>query len=123
VHELSIADAVVRIATSHAAGRRVTRVELRVGELRQVVRSSLEFSFDLVARDTPVEGAELAVEAVPASGRCRACGRETALPGFPLRCSLCGEMDVEVLRGEELLVDSLEFDDALVRSGGMPYGG
>jgi hydrogenase nickel incorporation protein HypA/HybF len=123
VHELAIADSVVRIASAHARGRRVARVELKVGRLRQVVPSALRFSFALVAEGTELEGAELAIEDVPAGGRCRACGFDGPLPELPLRCRACGSFDVEVLRGEELLVDALEVeDDVLISSGGMGHG-
>jgi hydrogenase nickel incorporation protein HypA/HybF len=117
MHELSIAESVVRIASEHAAGRRVVKVELRVGHLRQVVPSALSFAFELVARGTPVEGAALEIEEVPAAGVCRACEAETPLPRFPLSCRRCGGLDVEVTRGEELLVDSLELEDQLTTSG------
>ncbi len=124
MHELSIADAIVRIATQHASGRRITKVEVKVGHLRQVVPSALELAFELVADGTPVESAELVLEVVPAQGRCRDCGSETTLPGFPLACSACASLDVEVLSGEELTVDSLEIEEehALATSGGVTHG-
>ena len=112
MHELSIAQAVIEIVERHASGRRVTAVDLRVGHLRQVVPSALEFAFELVAQGTPAEGAELRMQEVPAAGRCRSCGEETPLPDFPLTCRLCGGLDVEVVRGEELLVDELELEEA-----------
>ena len=59
MHELAIADSIVRIACAHAGGRKVAKVELKVGHLRQVVPSALEFSFALVAEGTELEGAEL----------------------------------------------------------------
>jgi hydrogenase nickel incorporation protein HypA/HybF len=111
MHELSIADAVVRIVRAHAEGRRVTIVELKVGHLRQVVPSSLAFAFGLVAEGTEVEGAELRQEVVAAAGRCRACGAVSELPGLPLSCSACGGFELDVLRGEELLVDALELEE------------
>jgi len=121
VHELSIAEAVVGIACEHASGRRVTAVELRVGHLRQVVPSALEFAFELVAQGTPAEGAELRMEEVPAAGDCRSCGAETPLPEFPLVCRQCGGFDVEVTRGEELLVESLELEEEeALRNGPSP---
>jgi hydrogenase nickel incorporation protein HypA/HybF len=95
----------------------VTKVAVRVGHLRQVVPSALEFSFGLVAQGTCVEGADLELEDVPAAGSCRACGRYTDLPGFPLACRRCGGLEVDVTQGEELLVDSLELDDELATSG------
>ncbi len=111
MHELSIAESVVRVASRHAAGRPVSKVTVKVGHLRQVVPSALEFSFELVAEGTEVAGAELELEEVPAAGICRDCGTESELPGFPLMCRMCGGLDMEVTRGEELLVDSLEIEE------------
>jgi hydrogenase nickel incorporation protein HypA/HybF len=118
MHELSIAESVVEIAVRHAQGRRVEKVELKVGYLRQVVPSALEFAFELVSQGTSVEGAELELEEVPAAGICRSCGERTPLPGFPLACRACGGFDVEVTQGEELLVDSLDLEEAVTTSGG-----
>jgi hydrogenase nickel incorporation protein HypA/HybF len=111
LHELSIADSVVQIAGRHANGRRVTKVYLKVGHLRQVVPSALAFSFELVAQGTPVEGAELALEEVPATGKCRKCGAESQLESFPLQCAKCEDYDLEILEGEELYVESLEMEE------------
>jgi hydrogenase nickel incorporation protein HypA/HybF len=122
VHELAIADSIVRIACAHASGRRVTKVELKVGHLRQVVPSALEFSFGIVAEGTEVEGAELAIEVVPVAGRCRACGAEGEIPGLPLQCGTCGSFDVELHQGDELLVDCLEVEDTVTVNGGMGSG-
>jgi hydrogenase nickel incorporation protein HypA/HybF len=114
MHELSIAEAVVGIASRHAEGRRVSKVELRVGHLRQVVPSALEFAFQLLTNGTPLEGAELVIEDVPVRGQCSACGEETLMWAFPLQCARCGGLDVELEAGEELLVDALELDEELV---------
>jgi hydrogenase nickel incorporation protein HypA/HybF len=117
MHELSIAQAVIDIAAAHARGRRVNAIEVRVGHLRAVVPAALEFAFALAAEGTPVEGARLEIEHVPAAGRCRRCGGETELDGWPLACGACGGLDVEVIRGEELLVASLECEDEMAVSG------
>ena len=112
MHELSIAESVIRIASRRANGRRVMKVQMRVGHLRQVVPSALTFGFGLLAEGTSVEGAELEVEQVPAEGRCRGCGVESRLDGFPLQCEGCGSFDLDILKGEELMVDSLELEEA-----------
>jgi hydrogenase nickel incorporation protein HypA/HybF len=112
MHELSIADAIVRIACAHAGGSRIESVEVKVGHLRQVVPDALEFAFALVAEGTEAAGAELILEEVPAAGVCRICGSESELPGFPLACEACGSLDVELIRGEELLVDALTMEGA-----------
>jgi hydrogenase nickel incorporation protein HypA/HybF len=111
LHELSIAESIVGIAERHAAGRRVTKVQIKVGHLRQVVPSALAFSFELVAEGTPVEGADLELEEIPAVGLCRGCEAESRLVNFPFQCQTCGGFELEVLRGEELLVESLELEE------------
>ncbi len=112
MHELAIAGSIVEISNRHANGRRVTKVYLKVGHLRQVVPSALAFSFELVAQGTPVEGAELEMEEVPAAGSCRGCGAESQLKEFPLHCTACGGYDLRILKGEELFVESLEMEEA-----------
>jgi hydrogenase nickel incorporation protein HypA/HybF len=122
VHELSIAEAVVAIVERHAAGRTVRRVELRVGYLRQVVPDALTFAFELITEGTRLEGAELVIEEVPARARCRGCAAETEMEWFPLACGQCGGLDVELVAGEELLVDALELDDDVLTTEGMAHG-
>ena len=121
MHELSIAEGVVEVALRHARGRPVAAVDLTVGHLRQVVPSALEFAFELVAEGTPLEDAELRMEEIPAAGRCRSCGMDTPLPELPLCCRRCGSGDVEIVQGEELLVEALELreEEILARSGGF----
>ena len=108
MHELPIAQEIVNIASRHAAGRAVRTVELRVGHLRQVVPSALSFSFELVAVGTCVEGAGLELRLVSAAGRCRQCGGTGVLSVFPLRCEFCAGFDLEIVAGDELIVESIE---------------
>ena len=109
MHELSLASAVIATVERHAAGRRVTAVNLKVGYLRQVVPTSLEFYFEHVARGTVVEGARLEQEAIPARLRC-GCGHEWELDGIDFRCSACGAADAVVVSGEEFLVESIDVE-------------
>jgi hydrogenase nickel incorporation protein HypA/HybF len=118
VHELSLADAIVEVAREHARGRRVTTVEVKIGQLRQVVPDALEFAFDLVAEGTNVEGAALQVEHVPARLACADCEAETVVAAFPLVCGRCGSLDVSVVGGDELRVESLELEDEPIAVGG-----
>jgi hydrogenase nickel incorporation protein HypA/HybF len=122
MHELSIAEAIVDVATRHAAGRRVVKVEVRVGHLRQVVPDSLDFAFGLLTQGTALDGAELAITHVRAAGRCRDCGAESVMEDFPLCCARCGGLNMDVLAGEELLVDALELEEESVTNERMGHG-
>jgi hydrogenase nickel incorporation protein HypA/HybF len=120
MHELSISSAIVNTVVKHAAERPVNAVKLRVGALRQVVPGSLAFYFEIVARGTVCEGAELELELVPALLRCPACvgewdpAPEPALDGVLIpafRCPTCGSAGAETLTGDELEVESIEVSE------------
>jgi hydrogenase nickel incorporation protein HypA/HybF len=110
VHELSIAQAIVAIAETHADGRRVTSVEVRIGRLRAVVPAALSFSWELATEATAIEGAELEIVDVPLRVACRDCAAESQVDDFPLACPGCGSIAVGVVAGEELQVTSLELE-------------
>jgi hydrogenase nickel incorporation protein HypA/HybF len=134
MHELSISQAIVDTALRHAGGRKVTVVDVRIGRLRQVVPDSLAFYFEIVARDTDVEGADLRLEHVASQLRCPACwcewdpapppvaahgGPLGGLPAIPaFRCPTCGEPG-EVLTGGELEVESIEVSEAEPATGAV----
>lgn len=111
MHELSIADALLAIVTEHSAGRRVRRVDVEVGHLRQVVPSALSFAFELLAAGTSAEGAELVLHEIPLRTRCGACGAETHHQRFPLVCGRCAGTELQIVGGEELRVESIEVSD------------
>jgi hydrogenase nickel incorporation protein HypA/HybF len=111
MHELSIADAVLAIVVQHATGRRVTRIDVEVGHLRQVVPGSLAFAFELLSAGTVAEGAELVLHEVPVQAGCPRCGASSRPRSFPLRCPACGSLELEIVKGNELSVESLEVTD------------
>ena len=122
MHELSLAEAIADVAVRHARGRRVTRVEVSVGALRQVVPDALEFAFGLVTQGTALDGAELVMRRVAAVGHCRACDAQSVMEVFPLQCARCGGLELDVIAGEELQVEALELDDEAVISEGTSHG-
>jgi hydrogenase nickel incorporation protein HypA/HybF len=111
MHELSVASAVLNTAVKHAEERPVSVVSLRVGRLRQVVPDSLRFYFEIVARDTVCEHAELRIAEIEARLRCEDCGHEWQLSFPAFRCPDCGAADVAVTAGEELQVDYIEVQE------------
>ena len=63
-HELSIASNIVELVAGAAAGRRVRRVTLEVGELSGVAPDAVAFCFPEVARGTDAEDANLEIREI-----------------------------------------------------------
>jgi len=111
MHELSLARSVEHIVTRAAGGRRVTVVEIVVGELRQVVPDTLRRCWDLTVETTDLAGAQLRVRSIPAVISCQECGATTRLAEVPImRCATCGSQAVRLVSGEEFLVTTIELE-------------
>ncbi|OIN81165.1 hydrogenase maturation nickel metallochaperone HypA [Mycobacterium malmoense] len=109
MHELSLCEAIAGVVKAHADGRHVDVVRVRIGALRQVVPESLSFCWTLVRDSEDMPDAELELECVGAEVRCRACDRRSEITSaWSIWCPRCDSPDVEVLRGNEFLVTSLD---------------
>jgi hydrogenase nickel incorporation protein HypA/HybF len=109
VHELSLCQAIAGAVRPYADGRHVEVVRVKIGALRQVVPDSLSFCWTLVRDYEDMPDAELELEFVGAEVRCRSCDRQSAITSqWSLLCPHCQSADVEVLRGDEFLVTSLD---------------
>ena len=104
---MAIVSSLVDCVAEAVDSQRVLRVVLEVGALTAVAPDALRFGFDVCAKGTALEGAELAIEWVSALGRCRACDGEVELQGHVGLCH-CGGTDIRVVRGNELRVREVE---------------
>ncbi len=120
MHELSICGSIADIVTRRAAGRGVKVINVRVGQLRQVVPDTLVYCWGLVSAETPLAGSRISVESVPARIRCRSCEQVTDVGAVPVfACGGCGGFDAEVVSGEEFLITSLELEAASPDGAGL----
>jgi hydrogenase nickel incorporation protein HypA/HybF len=62
VHELAITESLAELVAERTSGRRVVRVNVRVGSRSGLVPEAMRFCFDVVTAGTPIEGAELVIE-------------------------------------------------------------
>lgn len=111
VHELSLCHAIAGVVKPHAEGRHVDVVRVQVGALRQVVPESLEFCWSLVCEhlDDTMAGTALELEFVTAEVQCRGCGQRSPIESrWSVCCPECESADVEVVRGNEFLVTSVQ---------------
>jgi hydrogenase nickel incorporation protein HypA/HybF len=107
MHELGITRNIVAIVSEHAGPARVKRVALEIGKLSAILPEAIRFCFDVCARGTVVEGAELEIREIAGRGRCRTCG-ETFHLAVPFgRCS-CGSVQIQCIAGEEMKIKEME---------------
>jgi len=111
MHEMSLAEAVVRIVTDRAraaAVDRITTVRLEIGALSHVEPAALSFAFEAVAPGTPAEGAALEITRAPGRARCDSCGTTVEIDRLGAACPACGAYGLTVLSGDELRVTEME---------------
>jgi hydrogenase nickel incorporation protein HypA/HybF len=109
MHELSLCQAIAGMVKPYADGRHVDVVRVKIGALRQVVPESLSFCWTLVRDYENMPDAELELELVTTEVECRSCSRRSTITSqWCLLCPQCESADVEVLRGDEFLVTSLD---------------
>ncbi len=115
MHEMGIAMEIVKIARASIPedmqGATVQRVNLKVGQLSAIVADSLRFCFDLVVKETPLEGAELAIEEVPVTARCKDCQAEWTVSEAVFTCPACHSGTIDMLSGRELDITSIEIEE------------
>ncbi|MEA4901118.1 hydrogenase maturation nickel metallochaperone HypA [Desulfitobacterium sp.] len=113
MHEMSLMGGVfeaIEKTLSQYEVKRVLQVKLKVGELTNAVPEALQMAFEAYSKDTLCEGAELIVERVPIRGCCRKCHHEFNVNTMIFICPNCGDTGIEVIQGEELLIESMEVE-------------
>ena len=113
VHELSIMQSALNIALEQAekaGGNRIYQIRLRIGALSGVVPEALRFAFEALAPGTAADGAELAIEDVPARFWCASCAKEFQSDDMFAECPDCQTPSGELRAGREMEVASLEIE-------------
>jgi hydrogenase nickel incorporation protein HypA/HybF len=114
MHELSVAQSLLRLTLQHAeaaGGRKVTRLNLVIGQMSSMVDESVQFYWDVVAKGTAAAGARLHFERVPATFRCLHCQANFTLESqTDFVCPQCQSLDVQMTGGDEFRLESIEIE-------------
>ncbi len=112
MHEMGIAMEIIDIAKASIPedmkNAPVKRVNIRVGKLSAVVPNSLNFCFEIAAKETPLSGAELNIEEVPVKASCKSCNHEWMIDSPVFKCPECDSSAINILSGRELDIVSIE---------------
>ena len=115
MHEMGLACSIVteieRVLSDFGPDARAVSVTLQVGKLRAVVPEAMTFCFEAASMGTRAQGAVLLIEQMPVRVRCSHCDREWEAEALEFFCADC-DQPVQVLSGKELLLRTIEVDDA-----------
>lgn len=114
MHELYLAESIIHIVCDYAARdgfKKVNSIVLSHGRLSCIASKSLQFAFDVQAKDTPAQGAALIFKILPAVLHCFDCEKDSEIQAFAGACPACGGYDVGLTAGtEELKILELDVD-------------
>ncbi|MGK7944590.1 MAG: hydrogenase maturation nickel metallochaperone HypA [Microcystaceae cyanobacterium] len=110
MHELGITKNIVAIVAENAKGLPVKRVTLEIGQLSAIMPDAIRFCFDVCAKGTVLEGAQLDIQEIPGIGQCSACQHQIFLSEPYGICDRCGSIDLKIIQGEELTIKEMEVE-------------
>ena len=104
MHEVSLVQSLLnqveRLREAHG-GTTVTRIEVEIGPLSGVEPVLVREAFDLLVADSDWPAAELVIDEVPLSARCKQCDATFNIESFRFECPQCGSRAVNVTRGDQ----------------------
>jgi hydrogenase nickel incorporation protein HypA/HybF len=114
VHELAVTqnllDTVLNEAKT-ARAKKVTRVNLIIGELSGVASDSVQFYFDILKKDTTAGEATIDFKPVPAQLKCRDCQTDFHPQDEAIwLCPDCGSYSIEIIEGRDCYIESIEVE-------------
>jgi hydrogenase nickel incorporation protein HypA/HybF len=113
MHELALTEKVLKLVLAEAAAhhaKQITKIKIAIGELSGVVPGSVEFYFQLIAKETIAEHAVLEFNQVEARLFCIQCCKEFKKLARDFLCPDCGNLARLTDSGQECIVESIEVE-------------
>lgn len=113
MHELPVTQSILEIALRHAKqadAKRITDLHIVMGELATMVDDSIQFYWEIIAKDTIAENAVLRFRRVPAELQCLSCAEKYHPADGELACPKCGSIGAKIIAGEEFLLESIDVE-------------
>jgi len=109
MHELGLCSSIVEAIERRAGERSVARVRVQVGRLHHVHPEAFDQSFAVAAMGTVAEDAAAELVLLPVRARCDSCGSTWDADEMPAACEACGGVDLTLMGGDELVLESIEY--------------
>jgi hydrogenase nickel incorporation protein HypA/HybF len=115
MHEASLVLGMVPVIEKHLKdnnGDHINKVITRIGRVSGVEVETFSFAFEAIKLDYPwLKDAQLEIIEEPAIYHCHECNHEFEVDSFDFPvCEKCMSPTVELIKGEEMLLESLEIE-------------
>ena len=113
MHELTITESLLEISLRHAKNadaNKITDLYLVIGQLASVVDDSVQFYWDIIAKDTPAEGATLHFKRTPTEILCLDCSHQYKPADNNMACGKCESINIKILSGEEFFLEAINVE-------------
>ncbi|WP_257797936.1 hydrogenase maturation nickel metallochaperone HypA [Psychromonas sp. CD1] len=90
--------------------KKVTAVWLEIGALSCIEPETIEFCYEMAARETIAEHSTLHIESVAGQAYCFTCGKDVVLKQRGNACPTCDGFQLKVIKGDELRVKEIEVE-------------
>ena len=110
MHEYSLTQRQLTLALKHADSKQIERVNLLIGPFSEDREASIRFYWRDLAKGTFGEGAELHFDHMPVEIRCLACSGACYLDEETSMCKFCYRESLQLLRGENVTLESIEVE-------------
>lgn len=122
MHELAVTENLLALALKHASlatsaastaaapPPRITCLHIVIGQLSSIIDDSVQFYWDIIAKDTPAQSARLDFQRIPALFQCSACSHQFAYRPDEFTCPACNDSQLKIIAGNEFYLDSIEIE-------------
>jgi hydrogenase nickel incorporation protein HypA/HybF len=113
MHELAVAQSILDISIRRAqetSARRITDINLVIGQFSSIVDDSIQFYWDIIADGTLAEGATLHFDRIPGEMTCGNCGHTFHPSDRAFDCPSCNSGSVRITKGDEFRIESIDIE-------------
>jgi len=113
MHELAVTQSILDISMRHAQkadAKRVTDINLVIGQFSSIVDDSIQFYLDIIANGTIAQGATLHFNRIPGEMTCGNCGHTFRPSDKTFACPSCDSGLVRITKGDEFRVESIDVE-------------
>lgn len=91
---------------------KLTAIDLKVGLLSNVEPLLMQNAFEAVTTaEGKYQNVQLQVELVPIEIYCAACKAHSTIENYKFACAVCGQPNNNVVKGTELLIHRVHFEE------------